>query len=471
MAEINWGLLDPNSPQKVGNSFYEGQLQAQKLRDSDTQNAIANYQLKQAQRQDENQNALFGSLRAANGDQDKIANAFISAGMPEKAYKAQQELADLNKKKAEAGDIIGKQRSGAFVSIYNDPSDENIIRTANIHAATSGEDASGLAKQLLSIQDLNARKQAIMSVIMQHPNGKDALLSIQAKPEKVDTGGQIGFVNTNPLAGKVGTQLGGSINKVATPGELLTAQTARRGQDMTDARQRELNTITNSQGKVPAGYRQTSDGNLEAIPGGPADVKKQGQLNADTASLQGSMSNFDRLATAANELLNAPGLGGITGIRGAIPNIPGTDAADAEAKLNTLKSQVGFGVLQDMRNNSKTGGALGSVSDAEGKRLEANLAALEKAQSKEQMMESLKKIVDYSQQAKDRMLNAYNMKYKEGGNSQPAQAKKSGPKAGDVEDGYRFKGGDPSNPKSWEKVTSQQAIVPGIESIPTLIKR
>ena len=111
-----------------------------------------------------------------------------------------------------------------------------------------------------------------------------------------------------------------------------------------------------------------------------------------------------------------PGLGGVTGISSMFPSIPGGDSADAQAKLNTLKSQVAFGVLQDMRNNSKTGGALGSVSDAEGKRLEANLAALENAQSEKQMKESLQKIIEYTQGAKDRLNSAYNLRH--GGKTQ-----------------------------------------------------
>lgn len=177
--------------------------------------------------------------------------------------------------------------------------------------------------------------------------------------------------------------------------------------------------------KTPPGYRVTNDGNLEAIPGGPADLKMQGAFNQDTAALYGSSSSFDRLSAAANEAMNHPGLSGITGIRSMIPNLPGTDAADAQAKLNTLKSQVGFGVLQDMRNNSKTGGALGAISDAEGKRLEANLAALENAQSEKQMKESLKKIIEYSQGAKDRLQSAYNMRHG-GQRQQPAQQQPAG---------------------------------------------
>lgn len=163
--------------------------------------------------------------------------------------------------------------------------------------------------------------------------------------------------------------------------------------------------------KAPAGYRFNDAGDLQAIPGGPADLKLQGSFNQDTSALHGGMEGFTRLATAANQLLNHPGLDGILGVQGRFPNFPGGDAADAAALLETLKSQVGFGVLQDMRNNSKTGGALGSVSDAEGKRLEANLAALDTKQSPEQFRRSLQQILTYTEGAKDRLQAAYNLKH------------------------------------------------------------
>ena len=163
--------------------------------------------------------------------------------------------------------------------------------------------------------------------------------------------------------------------------------------------------------KAPAGYRHTVEGNLEAIPGGPADQKQQGQFNADTAAMTSSFASFDRLAAETNKLLNHPGLKGITGVRGKLPNMPGGDAADAQALLDTIKSQVAFGVLQDMRNNSKTGGALGAVSDSEGKRLEANLAALDRAQSLDQFKASLQQIISYADGAKDRMRASFNLRH------------------------------------------------------------
>lgn len=183
--------------------------------------------------------------------------------------------------------------------------------------------------------------------------------------------------------------------------------------------------------KPPAGYRKTPEGNLEAIPGGPADVKQQGVLNQDTSALNTNSANLDRLATAANELLQHPGLVGITGLRGAVPDVPGTAAADARAKLLTLKAQTGFNTLQEMRNASKTGGAVGQVTEKEWPLLQSAIAALETAQSEKQMRESLQKVIQYTDGAKDRLRQAYNMKHGDktsGPASPPKPAADAGPK-------------------------------------------
>jgi len=167
----------------------------------------------------------------------------------------------------------------------------------------------------------------------------------------------------------------------------------------------------NPQAKTPTGFRFKDDGSMEPIPGGPADIKGQNAASQAFASRNNANESLNRLQQAANELMTHKGLGRITGIMGKLPNVPGSDAANAQALLDNLKSQAGFTVLQNMRDMSKTGGALGQVSDFENKMLQANLAALDNAQSLPEFKKALKKIVDYTESAKGRINNAYDQSY------------------------------------------------------------
>lgn len=153
-----------------------------------------------------------------------------------------------------------------------------------------------------------------------------------------------------------------------------------------------------------------------------ADAKLQMQARAAKSSLSGTMAQLDRLEQAAEQLKNDPGLGGITGVRGHIPDFPGSDAARARALLETLRSQVGFGVLQQMREMSKTGGALGSVSDRENSLLQNNLAALGTNQSPEDFRRALDQVMAYARDSKARLQGAYRDTYGEDGSEGPATA-------------------------------------------------
>lgn len=75
-------------------------------------------------------------------------------------------------------------------------------------------------------------------------------------------------------------------------------------------------------------------------------------------------------------------------------NVPGTEAYNFKAELDTLKSNITFGALTAMREASKTGGALGQVSDTENKLLGATLGALDIGQTPENFKKQLQKIKD-----------------------------------------------------------------------------
>ena len=116
---------------------------------------------------------------------------------------------------------------------------------------------------------------------------------------------------------------------------------------------------------------------------------------------------LDELERAANEVLTHKGLPGNFGMSGLAPNMPGGASADAAAKLETLKAKGAFGALQEMRNASKTGGALGNVSDKEGALLQNSMAPLGKAQSVGQVQQSLRDIIRHVQESKARIRAAY----------------------------------------------------------------
>lgn len=112
---------------------------------------------------------------------------------------------------------------------------------------------------------------------------------------------------------------------------------------------------------------------------------------------QAGPSNYQQQQTAValqaiNDLKNKVS-GLTTGVGGSLlSNIPGTAAADFEAKLDTLKSTIAFGALTAMREASKTGGALGQISDAEERLLSSSLGALSTRQSPSQFKQSLNDI-------------------------------------------------------------------------------
>ena len=172
------------------------------------------------------------------------------------------------------------------------------------------------------------------------------------------------------------------------------------------------------------GERRVVSGALPATKA--ADAKLQMQARAAKSNLSGTIAQLDRLEQAAQQLRSDPGLGGITGVRGHVPDIPGSDAARARAMLETLKSQVGFGVLQQMREMSKTGGALGSVSDRENSLLQNNLAALGTNQSAEDFQRALDQVVAYARDSKARLQGAYRDTYGEDGSKVSSQPSSSG---------------------------------------------
>ena len=144
-------------------------------------------------------------------------------------------------------------------------------------------------------------------------------------------------------------------------------------------------------GKPPAGYRWKQDGSLEAIPGGPTDIKAgEAGVKAEQRkqAAEGSANNVLSAVSDAKDLVgvNTAGLGS------SLASIPGTDARNLSSKLETIKANLGFDRLQQMRDMSPTGGALGAVAVQELTALQATVSSLDQGQSRAELTKSLGKI-------------------------------------------------------------------------------
>lgn len=104
-----------------------------------------------------------------------------------------------------------------------------------------------------------------------------------------------------------------------------------------------------------------------------------------------SAERVGRTLQSARDLVDRVGLM-TAGPGAALSAIPGTDARDFRADLDTLKANIAFGELSAMREASKTGGALGSVAIRELELLESALGALDQGQSPENLAKNLKQI-------------------------------------------------------------------------------
>ena len=116
--------------------------------------------------------------------------------------------------------------------------------------------------------------------------------------------------------------------------------------------------------------------------GMPSAVYKQAALTAIT-DIKGRLAN----ESGFNPFDNNTGLFGY-----AMSHVAGTDAHDTANAIDTIEASIGFDRLQNMRDNSPTGGALGQVSNIELALLRKSLGSLKQSSSRAQFIKNLNSI-------------------------------------------------------------------------------
>jgi hypothetical protein len=121
------------------------------------------------------------------------------------------------------------------------------------------------------------------------------------------------------------------------------------------------------------------------------------------------------------------------GFGSVLSSIPKTDARALKAKLDTIRSNIGFDALAEMRQNSPTGGALGNVSDYEGKTLQATIASLDTGLSVEEFLAALDRVKSTRDQTLNRVREAYRRDFDVAGGDTTALTPASQQAADDLE--------------------------------------
>lgn len=224
----------------------------------------------------------------------------------------------------------------------------------------------------------------------------------------VDFGGnQAAF---DPMTGNV-YDLG---QKTATFGDMNSARNA----NLAERRLQWDMSKPDDTAKAPTGYRWTASGGLEPIPGGPADEKATMAGEKAEQRRQAAVMQADRMIGSADAALKQMDRWMTTGVSGAVmSNLPGSDANDLRATLETIKANLGFAELQAMREASPTGGALGSVAVQELNALQSTVANLSPNQSEAQLRANLQKIKEHYANMREVLQGKMPKGYDQGGQS------------------------------------------------------
>lgn len=122
------------------------------------------------------------------------------------------------------------------------------------------------------------------------------------------------------------------------------------------------------------------------IPKNVAETASQGaqgkEQGAAIAGAPSALASAEQTVKLIDNIKAHPGREWGTGMSSFLPSVPGTDMKDFRVKLDQLKGRTFLEAFSQLKGG-------GAISEVEGKKAEAAIAALDAAQSEKQFMESL----------------------------------------------------------------------------------
>ena len=154
-------------------------------------------------------------------------------------------------------------------------------------------------------------------------------------------------------------------------------------------------------GTIPPGFRVEYDGQnnpvaMVPIPGSPAAREATAATARDESNTQQRQTTADVVVGDIDRVLGIVKDAKIpvTGFGALLKSVPASDAKNVSSLLDTVKANAAFGALNQMRQSSPTGAALGSVTERELSLLQATIGSLEQEQGQEQFVRNLNRVKD-----------------------------------------------------------------------------
>ena len=354
----------------------------------------------------------FEEKKRALAEQEKLRNYFVDKDInspdfikglygisPTQGLAFEKSRAELEKGKAELGKTkvetaTAKQKffGQAVRDLQSNPSNENITAWAQ----------DGIRQGLYTPEEAGQIVSRLTSIPMAQRQTTFASFGATAgelKPhiQTQDLGGTSRVLSI-PAFGGTPTVLS-SETKSATPGERLSAETTRRGQDLTNAR--ELQRIEIEKGKNSPEYlamkaKMEAQGKLDAKfeANAPTAITKAEEAlrkideMVGTPEIKNKAGKVIQAGTAPHPgFKSAVGAGGLgtLGIPGVAKYVPGTDAANFAARLEEIQG----GAFLEAYETLKGGGA---ITEVEGKKATQAITRMSTSQSEEEFIKAAREL-------------------------------------------------------------------------------
>jgi len=248
-------------------------------------------------------------------------------------------------------------------------------------AARESENASRFYQAFLDTKDPAARNKFLaekINELQQAGQPTDKLRDLIGKSFDEQT-----------LAARRGVIMAGDHKLLADNGlEAMLAQLKVQGQQLQN-----LQTAQKMQLDAAAEQRAQADAAAKAEKAATEKADAAKKVEDANAAVR-SQAEFVRSQIGEIKAILPKAMSGRPGQLAALVSSTGDTARKAKL-IDTLKANIGFDKLQDLRRNSPTGGALGSVTDKELYGLQSVLGNLDATQADADLNRELDKVLDF----------------------------------------------------------------------------